>query len=69
MVIESDRRNKRIEQISSAFMNLGTALIAATAVRLFDRVWFDLTSALWSVVAAALIWFGLKVRDLLEAEF
>ena len=68
MEIDVHRRNKRVEQISSAFMNLGTALAAATAVRLFDRVSFDWSSAIWSVTTIGLIWFGLKVLDLLEQE-
>lgn len=69
MTIEITRRNKRIEQISSAFMNLGTALIAATAVRLFDRVSLDWTTLLWSGAATLLIWLGLNVLGLLEEEF
>ena len=69
MAIEVTRRNKRAEQISSALMNLGTALVAATAVRLFDQVAFDPTSLLWSGIAAALIWVGMKTLDLLEEEW
>ena len=69
MAVEVTRRNKRVEQISSVFSNLGTALVAATAVRLFDQVKFDLTLLLWSVTAAFLIWLGTKLLDLLEEEW
>ncbi len=50
-------------------MNLGTALTGAVAVRLFDRVAFDLTSLLWSGIAAFLIRLGLKTIGLLEEKW
>ena len=68
MTIEAARRNKRVESVSGAPMNLGTGLVAATAVRLFDRGSFDASSLLWSVDTVSLTWTSLKVLDLPEEE-
>ena len=62
------RANARINAASTLLMNLSGALIAADVYRLFVEQRVDLTSAAWTFVVAALIFSGLKILDLLEAE-
>ena len=49
-------------------MNLGSALVAADAYRVLVQVIADLVTALWTLGAALLIFTGLKVLGLLEAD-
>lgn len=62
------RANARVNAWSNTFMNLGSALVAADAYRVFVQVIADLVTALWTLGAALLIFTGLKVLGLLEAD-
>ena len=60
--------NERWKSVSRTLFQLGSALLAAAAVRLYGSLTFDWTLALWSIGAGALISGGWKVLSLLESE-
>ena len=62
------RNNARVNALSGLFMNLGGALIAADAYRVFVQVIADLTTGLWTLGALLIIFTGLKLLSLLEAD-
>lgn len=62
------RTNAQLNAVSSMLMNLGGALVAADAYRVFVQLIADLTTAFWTLAATALIFAALKLLSLLEAD-
>lgn len=62
------RANERIKAWSSALFNLGSALAAASVVRFYDKLAFDLPLIIWSAGSASLIWVAHSILGLLESE-
>lgn len=62
------RANEKIKSWSNALFNLGSALTAASAVRLYDRQELDISLVTWAISAALLIWVAHVILDLLESE-
>lgn len=68
--VRSDRlrRNEQIKTISTITGQLGTALFAAAAVRIYDKMNVEGASAFWIFVSFVLIWVTLRALGELEAE-
>lgn len=61
------QRNERTKALSNIGINIGTGLLAAGAVRLYFGT-VDGHAIFWLIVGALLIWTGVAVLALLEAE-
>lgn len=61
------QRNEQIKAVSTLLTNFGSALGAAGAARWALQA-FDDQVVLWILSGAALIWTGVKLLTLLEAE-
>jgi hypothetical protein len=61
------QRNERIKSVSSLCVNLGTALLVAGAARWFYTA-IDEYTMLWLISGPVVIWSGLHILALLEAE-
>lgn len=61
------RDNERIKAISGLCVNVGTALVIAGAGRWFYTA-VDAYTILWLLVGPVIVWTGLHVLTLLEAE-
>ena len=60
--------NERIKAAAGLLFNLGGALFAATAVKVYSDPVFDRAVLLWSLATAALIYAAWLVLSLLERE-
>ena len=60
-------KNERIKAISGLCVNVGTALVIAGAGRWFYTC-LDIYTILWLIVGPVVVWSGLHVLTLLEAE-
>jgi hypothetical protein len=60
--------NERVNAMSRFFMNLGTALFAATSARVYFAGGIDGAAVLWLSGVILLMFCGLKLLDLLDAE-
>ena len=61
------QRNERIKAVSGLCVNVGTALVIAGVGRWFYTA-FDIYTILWLVVGPIVVWTGLHVLTLMEAE-
>ena len=61
------QKNERIKAASSLCLNVGTALVIAGAGRWFYTA-IDQYTILWLYVGPIVIWSGLHILTLLEAE-
>lgn len=62
------RRNERIRSVSRSLLQLGTALLAAAAVKAYHDRAFSVDALVWLVGSTPLIWVRLSALDLLESE-
>jgi hypothetical protein len=61
------QRNEQIKALSTLGMNFGSALAAAGAARWFFQG-LDDPVLLWLLAGTGIIWVGVRVLSLLEAE-
>lgn len=62
------RRNEKIKAFSTITGQLGTALFAAAAVRIYGKMALEGASAFWIVVSFVLIWVTMWSLGKLEVE-
>ncbi|WP_156679555.1 hypothetical protein [Sphingomonas profundi] len=60
--------NERVKAVSGLLFNLGPALVATIAARIYVSGATDRTALLWSTGAMLTIWSGWKLLHLLHAE-
>lgn len=62
------RRSEKIKTLATITGQLGTALFAAAAVRIYDKMTLELATFFWIVVSFVLIWVTMWSLGKLEAE-
>lgn len=62
------RRNEKIKALATISGQLGTALFAAAAVRIYDKSKLEAASAFWILVSFVLIWVTMWSLGKLESE-
>lgn len=60
--------NERCKSISRTFLQLGSVLFAAAAVKIYGEAILTLEAALWLLASFGLMFLGWKMLVLLESE-